>query len=80
MNLAVILGRFLGAVLAECGPVLAEILSHAIREGLSDTVEDGARRDDLRQRLLERVRTARLTDGNTTQKCDAPPGGSAKTP
>lgn len=49
---AVWLGQFLGAVLAECAPVLVEIL----REAQRDTVEDGARRDDLRERLLERVR------------------------
>jgi hypothetical protein len=57
--LAVILGRFLGAVLAECGPVLAEILAHAIREAKRDTVEDGACRPSLRERLLRRVRDAR---------------------
>ena len=55
-GLAVALGRFLGALLAECAPVLVEILAHAIREGLADSVEDGARRDDLRERLLRRVR------------------------
>ena len=55
LQLAAIVGRFIGAVLAECAPVLVEILSHAIREAFTDTVEDGARDDDLRKRLLERV-------------------------
>jgi hypothetical protein len=55
MSLAVILGRFFGAMLAECAPVITEIIAHAIRQAFSDTVEDGARRDDLRERLLERL-------------------------
>ena len=59
-NLAVIFGRFLGAALAECAPVLVEILSNAIRQGFADQVEDGARRDDLRNRLLERVRQSNV--------------------
>ena len=51
-GLAVTVGRFVGAVLAECAPVLVEV----IRECMRDTAEDGARRDDLRERLLERLR------------------------
>lgn len=49
--LAVLVGRFLGAVLAQCAPVIVGI----IREILKDTVEDGARRDDLRERLLDKL-------------------------
>jgi len=60
-GLAVVLGRFLGAMLAECAPVLVEVLAYAIREGLADSVEDGARRDDLRERLIKRVREAKST-------------------
>lgn len=55
-SLAVVLGRFVGAMLAECAPVLVGILSEAIRNALKDTVEDGAVRDDLRNRLLARLR------------------------
>ena len=54
--LAVAFGRFAGAVLAECAPVLVEIIAHAIQKAFTNTVEDGARRDDLRERLLERLR------------------------
>lgn len=46
--LAALLGRFVGAMLAECGPMIAEILASAFRP----TSEDGARRDALRERLL----------------------------
>ena len=58
-GLAVVLGRFLGAMLAECAPVLVEVMADAIRKGLADTVEDGARRGDLRERLLRRLRQSR---------------------
>ncbi|MGH7143121.1 MAG: hypothetical protein ACREJ2_03185 [Planctomycetota bacterium] len=72
MNLAEWLGQFIGSVLAECAPVLVEILSHAIREGLGDTVEDGAVRDDLRQRLLSRLRQSNSGTAGTTR----PPAGN----
>lgn len=51
---AAIAGRFLGLVLAQLAPVIVEI----IREAAKDTVVEGVRRDDLRNRLLERVRNA----------------------
>jgi hypothetical protein len=54
--LAAMLGRFFGAMLAECAPVLVEIITHAVQNAFADTVEDGARRDALRERLLERLR------------------------
>jgi hypothetical protein len=56
--LAAMLGRFFGAMLAECAPVLVEIISQSIRSAFADTVEDGARRDDLRQRLLSKIQKA----------------------
>jgi hypothetical protein len=59
MPLAAMLGRFFGAMLAECAPVLVEIITHAVQNAFADTVEDGARRDALRERLLERLRSAR---------------------
>jgi hypothetical protein len=59
--LAAMLGRFFGAMLAECAPVLVEVIREAIQSAFADTVEDGARRDDLRKRLLERVRAAGRT-------------------
>lgn len=55
---AATIGRFIGAVLAECAPVLAEIIADAIRRATADTVEEGATRDALRERLLKRVRDA----------------------
>ena len=58
MKFAILFGRFIGAALVECAPVLSEILSHAIRTALTDSVEDGASRDDLRSRLLRRVHDA----------------------
>ena len=51
---AVWLGRFLGAVLAECAPVIISI----IKESTRDTIEDGATRDDLRNRLLAQLPVA----------------------
>jgi len=59
MTIAAIVGRFIGAVLAECGPVLAEILRSAIRDATNDTVETGERDRDLRARLLARLRDSR---------------------
>lgn len=51
-ELAAIIGRFLGAVLAECAPVLVQIL----REARRDTAEDSMVPDDLVLRLRERLR------------------------
>lgn len=62
MSLAVMLGRFIGAMLAECGPVLAEILSSAIRSALENTAEDSKPDADLRSRLLQRLQSARNAD------------------
>lgn len=56
MGLAVWLGRFLGAILAECGPALADILYVAIRRARDNTVEDSTASDVLRERLLKRLR------------------------
>ena len=60
MSLAALLGRFLGAVLAECAPVLSEIVADGFRKALTPTVEDGARRPDLRARLLEQLHAHNL--------------------
>ena len=49
---AAIFGVFCARILAYCAPVIVEIL----REASKDTSEDGARRDDLRERLLARLR------------------------
>ena len=62
MTFAASIGRFVGAVLAECAPVLVEILSTAIRRAFSDSVEMGEAPADLRARLLERVRNAHNPD------------------
>ena len=56
--LAAIAGRFVGAALKECGPDIVDILETAIRRAFRDSVEEGARRDDLRERLAGRVRLA----------------------
>lgn len=50
------LGRFLGGVLAECAPILSEIIADAIRNALDNPLEVGGRRDSLRERLLGRLR------------------------
>ena len=61
-SLAVVLGRFIGAVLAECGPVIVAIL----REAFRDTAEEGKAPEALREELQSALR--RLPDA-------APPGG-----
>ena len=62
--MAVILGRFLGAVLAECAPVLVAILAEAIKRGTTDTAVDSLPDSDLRNALDQRVRDAdRLRPG-----------------
>jgi hypothetical protein len=69
--LAGALGRFVGAMLAECAPVIVGI----IKEALHDTVEDGAARDDLRSRLLDRLRhsdSARAAGGTGEAPADDP--------
>ena len=60
MSLAVILGRFLGAVLAECAPILSEIVADGFRKAFTPTVEDGARRPDLRAALLASLHANRV--------------------
>jgi len=70
-QLAAWVGRFVGAVLRECGPTIVDILAAAIRAAINDTVEDGATRDDLRTRLLERVRDSR--GFNTPRRTDSAP-------
>jgi hypothetical protein len=54
-RLAVIFGVFIGAVLKECAPVLAEILAEGIRRALRDTVEDGKAPDGLAAGLRARI-------------------------
>ena len=61
-SLAVTLGTFIGAVLKECAPVLAEILAEGIRRAMQDTVEDGKTPDGLADRL--RARLHKLRDAN----------------
>ena len=78
--LAVVLGRFVGAVLAECAPVLVEIIAHAIQKALANTVEDGARRDDLRERLLERLRAAHPDRVGTSGRTGAHPQDAEERP
>ena len=67
---AATLGRFIGAVLAECAPVLVGIVEEAIRRATSDTVEDSAAPADLTARLLARLRgpddTRKSGDAGTT--------------
>lgn len=66
-NLAAAIGRFVGAVLAECGPEIVRILRAAFR----NTMEDGQLDDDLRAKLLGQLR----------DKDDLRPGGlSGETP
>lgn len=70
--LAALLGGILARVLAYCAPVIVEIL----REAAKDTVENGAVRDDLRERLLERVRNSRCDD--TTGRASTPARDDSK--
>ena len=60
---ATTIGRFIGAILAECGPALADILYTAIRRAHDNTVEDSTAPDNLKYRLVKRVR-----DANNTSK------------
>ena len=72
MNIAAIIGRFIGAVLAECGPVLVTIFTESIRAAFTDTIEDGISRSDLRERLLRKLRDASNRD--TTGGAGSTPG------
>jgi hypothetical protein len=56
LQLAAIVGTFIGAVLKQCGPVLEEIIAKGIKDALTDTVEDGARSPALRDRLAGQLR------------------------
>ena len=51
MALAVTFGRFIGAVLAECGPVIVEILKASFR----NSAEDGKAPEDLKKRLQDAI-------------------------
>lgn len=51
MSLAALVGRFVGAVLAECGPVLVEILRSAFKDTVEDSRPSGALVERLRARL-----------------------------
>ena len=63
MSVAVWLGNFIGAVLAQCAPVLVKILSEAIQNARFETVEESNAPDDLRKRLLERLHSYRASAG-----------------
>jgi len=56
--LAVWLGNFIGAILAQCAPVLVQILKEAIQSAFTSTVETSNGPYDLRKRLLERLRSS----------------------
>lgn len=58
MTLAAWLGRFIGAMLAECGPVLVDLAVEIYKRATTDTAEIGATDDALRARLLARLRDA----------------------
>jgi len=77
VNLAAVLGRFVGAVLAECGPVIVEIIANAIKLSTTNTVEDGAIRDGLRERLLSRLHP-RPNDPSTVRGTGTPSGDPEK--
>lgn len=56
-SLAIVLGKFIGAVLSECAPVIAAILAEGLRRAITDTVEDSAAADAaLVERLRKRLR------------------------
>lgn len=73
VNLAVLLGRFIGAVLAECGPVIVEILQSAF----NPTAEDSKAPDALSKRLHDRL-SGMLPD--TSKDNLRPSGDASKTP
>lgn len=49
-------GRFIGAVLAECGPVIYELGVRIIRDANKETMVVADRDDDLRDRLVDKLR------------------------
>lgn len=53
---AAAVGRFIGGVLAECGPVLVEMAVDIYQRCTVKTMEVGARRDDLRERLRSKLK------------------------
>lgn len=55
MAFAAWLGQFVGAVLAECGPVIVEILKASFRS----TAEDSKAPADLRKRLQDAISKAK---------------------
>lgn len=72
MGLASTLGKFIGAVLAECAPILVEIIIAAIR-GSYESVEESSRRPDLRKRLLERLHKNHPDSSGGTRKTTGTP-------
>lgn len=72
MALAVWLGRFIGAVLAECGPMIVEV----IRACFTNTAQDSKPPADLRARLLARLDELRNSDKDNLY----PPGRPGATP
>jgi len=73
-ELAAILGRFVGAMLKECGPVIVDIVAAGVRKAFNDTVEDGKAPEELRNRLTDDLRSklaARVRD----QGSDSSTGG-----
>lgn len=74
-RMAVICGLFVGAVLKECAPVLAEILAEGIRRAFANTVEDGKAPDGLGDALR-----ARIAAGMRNKNGDSPEGRSGPNP
>jgi hypothetical protein len=79
-RLAILCGLFLGAVLKECAPVLAEILAEGIRRANTSTVEDGKAPADLGAALRARIAAVlhRDADGNRAAGGSNPDQGAGK--
>ena len=71
-GLAAILGRFVGAILAECADELVEIGVEVMKRALSDTVEESNVPPDRRNRLRDKLRKLRMGHKNR----DSTAGGS----
>lgn len=54
-QLGIFIGSVIGVALKHCAPVLVDILSAAIRKGLTPTAEDSKRNEDLEKNLLSQL-------------------------
>lgn len=55
-TLAVFIGTLMGAALKECAPVLGSVISKAVKEALTDVMEEGQASPELKARLAAKLK------------------------